>query len=105
MLEVLRAFAGSTSFPSIPVEQLQALDAASPLLGAIHRVKAMAPRGGDGETMEGPAQEKSASVSLNSMPWERTIAHALTPVRPMAPIPRFNGAAHRVLHGPSRRGW
>lgn len=82
VLEVLRAFAGSTSFPTIPTEQLQALDPTSPLLGAIHRVKAASGRAADGDTMEAPAPDRPVAVSLNSMPWERTIAHALTPVRP-----------------------
>lgn len=84
VLEVLRAFAGSTSFPTIPAEQLQALDAASPLLGAINRVRALAPRSGAAEPAAAPAPDKSATVSLNSVPWDRTIAHALTPVRPLA---------------------
>eukprot|EP00892_Ulva_mutabilis_P010672 jgi/Ulvmu1/7978/UM004_0211.1 len=79
VLEVLRAFAGSTSFPTIPTDQLQALDAASPLLGAMHRVRAMSARTLDEGSMEAPAADKAPSVSLNSIPWDRTVAHALTP--------------------------
>ena len=96
VVELLRVFVGSTSFPSVPAAQLASLGSTNPhafstprrVRGAPPRLAALlqasaespghSPRGSDRSSR--PADGKGGPP-LNSVPWEQTMACALLPVR------------------------
>ena len=101
VVELLRALVGSTSFPTIPTDRLAAAFGKTSLaLGSARRAAVALGEngrgsvGGDGKSGDASSSSLTGhglggigrggsdkNPSLNSMPWEETVASALLPVR------------------------
>ena len=96
VIELLRVFVGSTSFPTIPASQLATLSAtkahgfSNARKGRSATARIAALHASSGSPADSPGHsprrgEKAADgkghPSLNSVPWEQTMACALLPVR------------------------
>jgi hypothetical protein len=115
VLELLRTFVGSTSFPSIPASQLASLSAANPnAFGSTKRVRNATARIAaavqsqtsphDSPTLSARASDRNGKGSdlkggppLNSVAWEQTAACALMPVRSFSrkPVACHNAATKK----------